>query len=335
MSRRDTCVNGARGLEGGRKVEQMPRKIFLGVFGHVAVDTICTVDSFPAVNTCEGIIDKRVEFGGTAGNLAFYAANMGVPTSLASFVGSDFPEPYRRHLEAAGIDLTDLVRVGNARTASIIMISDKAHRQIGFVDQGVMLRQNDMKLPRHSIEDAKIVHVGTGRPGFALRVCRRAKELGKLVAIDPAQELSYVYSAKDFSTIVRLADIFFCNETELGIALKYLRKKKPSDLLAYVDKLIVTLGKRGSRIMTREGESIDIPPARPRRVVDTTGAGDAYRAGFYAGMYRRLGLEECGMIASAAASFAVESFGGQTDPPSWEEVFKRAFGGVSARASHR
>lgn len=313
----------------------MPRKRFLGVFGHVAVDTICTVDSFPAINTCEGVIDKRVEFGGTAGNLAFYAASMGVPTALASFVGSDFPESYRRHLEAAGIDLMDLVQVENARTASIIMVSDKAHRQIGFVDQGVMLRQNDMELPRHSIEDVKVVHVGTGRPGFALRVCRRAKELGKLVAIDPAQELSYVYSARDFSSIVRLADIFFCNETELGIALRYLRKKKPSDLLAHVDKLIVTLGKRGSRIMTSAGDTIDVPPARPRKVVDTTGAGDAYRAGFYAGMYRRYGLEECGMIASAAASFAVESFGGQTNPPSWEDVCRRAFGGKSARSSHR
>jgi sugar/nucleoside kinase (ribokinase family) len=316
-------------------VEQMARKDFLGVFGHVAVDTICTVESFPEINTCEAVIDKRIEFGGTAGNLAFYAAKMGVPTALASFVGSDFPESYRRHLESAGIDLTDLVTVEGKRTASIIIVSDKAHRQIGFVDQGVMLGQNRMKLPKHSIEDVEIVHVGTGRPGFALRVCKRAKSLGKLVAFDPGQELSYVYSSKEFSSIIRLADIFFCNKTELGIALRYLRKERASDLLSYVDTLIVTMGKRGSRIMTRSGETIAVPPVRPRKVVDTTGAGDAYRAGFYAGLYRRYGLKECGMVASAAASFAVESFGGQTNPPSWEDVCRRAFGDKYARIAAR
>lgn len=304
----------------------MPRKNFLGVFGHVAVDTICTVKSFPTINTCEGVIDRRVEYGGTAGNLAFYAANMGVPTSLASFVGSDFPNSYRDHLEAAGIDLTDLVTVKGARTASIIMISDSSHRQMGFVDQGVMLRQNSLEVPNHSINGVEVVHVGTGRPGFARRVCKRAKSLGKIVAIDPAQELSYVYSAKDFSSIVRLANIFFCNEIELKIALRYLNKKKPEDLLAFVHTLVITLGKRGSRILTSDGMDIDISPAQPRKIVDTTGAGDAYRAGFYAGMYRGYSLEKCGMIASAAASFAVESFGGQSNPPSWKDVQRRAFG---------
>lgn len=304
----------------------MPRKNFLGVFGHVAVDTICTVKSFPRINACEGVIDRRIEYGGTAGNLAFYAANMGVPTSLASFVGSDFPNSYRNHLEAAGIDLTDLVTVKGARTASIIMISDSSHRQMGFVDQGVMLRQNSLEVPNHSIDDVEIVHAGTGRPGFAIKVCKRAKSLGKIVAIDPAQELSYVYSARDFSSIARLADIFFCNETELKIALLYLKKKKPEDLLAFVHTLVITLGKRGSRILTSDGMDIDILPVRPRKIVDTTGAGDAYRAGFYAAMYRGYSLEKCGMIASAAASFAVESFGGQSNPPSWKDVQRRAFG---------
>lgn len=316
----------ARGHMRRAKVGQMPRKNYLGVFGHVAVDIICTVNSFPKVNTCEGVLEKRVEFGGTAGNLAFYAAHLGVPTSLASFVGADFPEAYRRHLETAGIDLTDLVSVNGERTSSIIMVSDKAHRQIGFVDQGVMLRQNAFRIPRHSIDDVKVVHVGTGRPRFALRVCRRARSLGKTVAIDPAQELSYVYTPKEFSSIIRLADIFFCNKTELEIALRYLRRRKPRDILAYVDTLVVTLGKRGSKIMTSDGEEIEIPPARPKKVVDTTGAGDAYRAGFYAGMYRGYDLENCGRLASAAASFAVESYGGQSNPPSWDDVRRRAFG---------
>jgi len=308
----------------------MARENFLGVFGHVAIDTICSVKKFPDQNTCEAVVDRRVEFGGTAGNLVLYAAKLGVPTSLASFVGDDFPGAYRERLEESGIDLTDLITVEGSRTSSIIMVSDDAHQQIGFVDQGVMLQQDRMPILEHTLKTSNIIHVGTGRPNYAIKVCQKAKALGKRVAIDPAQEIHYVYTADDFSKIIRLTDMFFCNESELKVSLKYLELKEADELLDFVDTIVITLGKRGSKIMIRNGDPIDIPPIKPKRVVDTTGAGDAYRAGFYAGLNRQLDLKECGIIASAAASFAVEDFGGQNNPPSWEDVQKRASGDESA-----
>src|SRR5713101_3538056 len=62
---------------------------------------------------------------------------------------------------------------------------------------------------------------------------------------------------------------------------------------------------RGSAIYTRDGK-IKIPRVRPKRVVDVTGAGDAYRAGFYAGLSRGFDLRRCGILGSTVASFAVE-----------------------------
>lgn len=168
--------------------------------------------------------------------------------------------------------------------------------------------------------------VGTGRPKYALEVCKLAKEEGKRVGFDPAQEIHYVYDADSFSRVIHKADMFFCNQSELAVALKYLRLKGKEDLLDIVDMVILTLGKRGSEIVRRDGATIEIRPCRPKKVVDTTGAGDAYRAGFYAGLFRGMDLSDCGKAASSAASFAVESYGGQTNLPSWQEVEKRAFG---------
>jgi sugar/nucleoside kinase (ribokinase family) len=304
----------------------MSRSNFLGVFGHVAVDVICSVDRFPRPNTCEAIVDRRTEFGGTAGNMAVFAASLGVPTALASLVGDDFPSDYMDFLKSKRIDLTDLKTIKGRRTPSVIMVSDASHNQVGFVDQGAILAQDKLPLQKHTIDTSQIVHVGTGRPAYALQVCKRARKMKKTVAFDPAQEIHYVYDARAFSKVIKEADIFFCNESELSVAKKYLRRSRAEDLLDIVDTLIVTMGKRGSRIMTSGGEDVKILPCRAKRVVDTTGAGDAYRAGFYAGMRKRMDLADCGALASAAASFAVESFGGQTNLPSWSDVCARAFG---------
>ena len=304
----------------------MPSGNFLGVFGHVAVDIICSVERFPRPNTCEAIIARRTEFGGTAGNMAVFAASLGVPTALASLVGSDFPADYLEFLRSKKIDLTDLKIIKDRQTPAIMMVSDGSHNQIGFVDQGAILAQDKLPLQKHTIDSSKVVHVGTGRPRYALQVCKRAWKMKKLVAFDPAQEIHYVYNAKAFADVIKEADIFFCNQSELAVALKYLKLDCEEDLLDVVDMIVNTAGKRGSRILTHAGEEIDVPPCKAKRVVDTTGAGDAYRAGFYAGMRKKMDLAECGALASAAASFAVESFGGQTNLPSWSEVRKRAFG---------
>jgi len=298
---------------------------FLGVFGHVAIDMICSARRFPEPNTCEAIFDRKIEFGGTAGNLAVHAASLGVRIALASYVGGDFPVEYRNFLRSKGIDLTDLLTMEDRRTSMVIMVSDGSHNQIGFVDQGVMLDQGKLPIQEHTVTSSEVVHVGTGRPTYALQICKLAKEAGKRVAFDPAQEIHYVYDAKSFSKVIKRSDMFFCNESELKVALKYLRLKRAEDLLDIVGVVVNTLGKRGSRILSRDEGTIKIPPCKPRRVVDTTGAGDAYRAGFYAGLSKDFGLGDCGRLASAAASFAVESYGAQTNLATWKDVQQRAF----------
>ena len=300
---------------------------FLGVFGHVALDIICSVSDFPRPNTTEAIVDKKMEFGGTAGNLAVHASSLGVKTALASYVGDDFPGEYRKFLKSKKIDLTDLVTIKGGRTSTVIMVSDDSHNQIGFVDQGVMLEQGRFPLQAHTISSSEIIHVGTGRPKYALQICQRAKRDGKRVAFDPAQEIHYVYEADSFAKVINESDMFFCNESELKVALGYLGLRHPEDLLDIVDIVINTLGKHGSRILVKDCERIDVPPCKAKKVVDTTGAGDAYRAGFYAGLSRDYALAECGALASAAASFAVESYGGQTNIAGWKDVQRRAFRG--------
>jgi len=55
-----------------------------------------------------------------------------------------------------------------------------------------------------------------------------------------------------------------------------------------------------------------------------TGAGDAYRGGFYAGLSRKLDLYRCGLIGATVAGFVIERRGTQTNIPTWEQAVARA-----------
>ena len=87
--------------------------------------------------------------------------------------------------------------------------------------------------------------------------------------------------------------------------------------------VVNTLGAKGSVIYTRGGRT-EVPAAKADAIVDTTGAGDAFRAGFYAGLYRERSLRDCAKLGAATASFVIEKRGSLTNIPSWDRVEERA-----------
>jgi len=296
---------------------------FLGVYGHTALDIIYSSDAFPEPNTCIELKGRREQYGGTGANVARISSSLGVPTALASHVGSDFPKPFMDALRKSGVDTTDVVKVRGKRTPFIIMISDSGQNQIGFVEQGAVLEQDRLPIRTHTVDSSKFVHIGTGRPSYMLKVAKRAKRKKKMVCFDPAQELHYVYDPESFRALLESCDIFFANRSELDRAKSYLRLEEDPELLSYVKMVIITLGGDGSRILTADDDVL-VGSIQADNVVDTTGAGDAFRAGFYAGMSRSLPVEECAWAGAAAASFVVESVGAQSALPGWDMVQRRA-----------
>jgi len=296
---------------------------YLGVYGHTAIDVIYSSVHFPQPNTCVEMKGRTEHFGGTGANIARIAASMGVKTALASHVGEDFPKKFMDALRESGIDTTDVVKVRGQKTSFIIMISDEDHNQIGFVDQAAVLTQETSPIRTHTVDSSKFVHIGTGRPSYMLKVAKRGKAKKKTVCFDPAQEIHYVYTPQSLKAIMQYCDVLFANSSELERAKSYLNLKEDVELLSYVDMIVNTRGKEGSRILTDDDEIL-VGTIPADRVVDTTGAGDGYRAGFYAGLSRSLPIEECAWVGAATASFVVESVGAQNKLPDWEMVQRRA-----------
>jgi len=296
---------------------------YLGAFGHVVMDHIITLRRLPRPNTSIEILGRRRSFGGTAGNLTRASARLGVKTALASFVGEDFPSDYREALRKDGVDLTDLRAIRGATTPTAWIFSDSAGNQMAIIDQGPMKEGVRLPILRHSVVDVELVHLGTGRPQYYARIARLAAERDRTIAFDPSQEIHYVYTPRLFRALLRHTTYFFGNEAEITQAKRFLRVTSTEGLLRFAPVVVVTLGSRGSVVHTRDGK-IRIPRVRPTRVADVTGAGDAYRAGFYAGLSRGLDLRRCGILGSSVASFVVESQGTQTHLPTWTQAVQRA-----------
>ena len=297
-------------------------EFFLGVYGHTVLDHIITVPRLPPPNTSIELIDRQVFFGGTGANIARTASSLGVRTALSSFVGEDFPADYEEVLKQANVDTSELVKVEGYNTPVAWIFSDQEHNQICVIDQGPYRDSGTFEVRENTVRNSEIVHICTGRPEYYIKVVDLALELGRKVSFDPAQEIHYVYDRGTFNLFLRKTNHFFANENEIRTALKFTGLRKKEELAEIVDLLIVTLGGKGSLIF-HEGEKHEIPAIRPDRTEEATGMGDAYRAGFYAAWSRGMDFDECGWAGSATASFAMESRGGQTNVPTWEDVLSR------------
>lgn len=301
----------------------MVRENFVSVFGHTNVDHITLVPSFPPMNQSIQIEGFRHLWGGTAANIAMVAARQEVPVSLASFVGKGFPAQFHEDLLSSGMDLADLTDVEGYPTPECFIFSDGDENQMAFVIQGPMDVADELDLQTHSIETAGIVHLATGNPGYHLRVAREAGGRGKTVGFDPGQELHYKWTPETFAEMLERTDTLFLNQPELRRALDYTGLAAPEDLLDLVDSLLITKGRDGSALMDQNG-SVQVPMVPADPVEDTTGAGDAFRGGYYSGLWRGLEPRDCLLLGAATASFVVERQGPQTNVPSFAQAWERA-----------
>ena len=103
--------------------------------------------------------------------------------------------------------------------------------------------------------------------------------------------------------------------------MKYLK----IDDLKQIDLPLVvcTCGADGSEAVI-DGERFHIPAVKADTVADATGAGDSFRAGFYAGLYHRYDIHQALVIAASMSSFVVEKVGAMTASPTWDQVMERA-----------
>ena len=294
---------------------------FLSVYGHVSIDQIISVKEFPEDNTSVDVLEKTVKMGGTATNIAVIAASLGTPTAVCAFVGTDFPKEFEDTLKEKKVMIDELIKLKDHYTSMAMIINNSNMVQKVLFMQGPQgcASTLGMELTKNA-KRSEYVHFSTGEPRYYLELMDKLRGHGKIV-FDPAQEIHEKWSGGLFEKAFERSDILFCNEFEARSVMRYLNVDEFSKIRKEI--AICTKGSKGSEAYF-DGRKVEVPVIRSERVKDPTGAGDAYRAGFYSGLFRKYSPEESLIIASATSSFIVEAVGALSNIPTWDEVMERA-----------
>jgi len=281
----------------------------ISVSGHLCIDYIITVDEYPPVGESRRVSERKIYFGGGAANIAAGIARLGGQAELICAVGQDYPgSEYEKYLNELGVATTLFTSGKNCSTA--FMVNNAAGEQITYFEWGA-----GEAFSRAVPPSRDFVHMATGDAAFNISIARQAK----FASLDPGQDVKY-YTANDLTELLGEIDILICNNYEMDIIQNTLSCSE-RDILQTVPLTIITRGRSGSTIHF-DGSAEEIP-ALTVKAKDPTGAGDAYRAGFFTAWKKGLDPVTCAKIGTTTASFAVEKTGTQTNLPDWETMAKR------------
>ncbi len=286
------------------------------ITGSVAYDYLMT---FPGIFK-EQILPERLEKislsflvdsmsrqrGGIAPNIAYTMALLGEHPRVMAAVGEDFEE-YRHWLEDKGVDTALMLVIPGLYTASFFATTDRTNAQIATFYPGAMGVAAQQSL--HDIQNRPdLVVISPNSPDAMTKFAAECRELKIPYLYDPSQQILRL-EGPELARDMDGAHFLFVNDYEFGLILK----KTGLDLakmLQHVDVIIVTRGKDGSTVYAA-GKEYNIPVFPELRIVDPTGVGDAFRAGFLTGYSRGWSWELCGQIGSLAATYCLEQKGTQ------------------------
>ncbi|OKI77638.1 carbohydrate kinase family protein [Micromonospora sp. CB01531] len=257
------------------------------------------------------LVDELVlRRGGTAANIAFGMAQLGLRPVLLSAVGADFAD-YRSWLERHGVDC-DSVHISEvAHTARFVCTTDTDMCQIASFYAGAMSEARNIELApvADRLGGLDLVLVSANDPAAMIRHSTECRERGYAFVADPSQQLARM-DGGDVLGLVDGADYLMTNEYEKSL-LQSKAGLNDAQLLDRVRVRVTTLGKQGVEIAGRDIDTIHVPIAREMQAVDPTGVGDGFRAGFFAALDWGVNLERAAQVGCLLATLVLENFGGQ------------------------
>ena len=248
----------------------------------------------------------RKEFGGTGGNFAYSMGLLGLSPKLVSVLGKD-GEKYKQKLERIGVDVSGLVVDKSMFSASGHVMTDLEDNQLWSYYPGPLGKLNEVERKNEVGKDDLVAMLPSDLGSYS-DIIRELVKIGADYMYDPAFFIPNI-SAKDLRFGIRNAVVVIGNDYEIELMMKKT-KMSVKEMSKGGRVVITTLGSKGSKIYY-EDEELDVGIAKVKKVVDPTGAGDAFRAGLLTGYLKGFSLKECGQIGAVTAAYAVETYGTQ------------------------
>ncbi len=258
-----------------------------------------------------GVKKAYFTIGGNAANAAATFARQGLKTAAAAPVGDDVSgEEIKRRLQKEGVDVSNIV-VSAQPTAYSVLLLEKGERTIlNFPGASNKFSLKDIPLSRLAAKWWYVSLPGESHRSFGQLVAA-AKKMRVRIALNPSMN-HIVRGRRELLRLLPEISFLVLNESEAS-ALTGVSFKKAEAVFRKLDRLMpgvlaVTSGPRG--VTVSDGRFIyHAGVFKERTLADRTGAGDAFGAGFVAGLMRKNNIEYAIRLASANATATVEKVG--------------------------
>lgn len=272
--------------------------------------------------------------GGDALTVSVVLSKLGIKTSLAGRIGKDFNGQFiRMELEKNGVDTAWLIEDDSYNTAvSYILIEESGERHF-LVNRGANDGLTGRDVPDEAIKEADLVFLGSALAMQGMTdeeiadVFKRAHAYGKITAMDAsiATETSAEKNLDLIGKSLQETDIFIPSYEEAAFFTGRTDVEEMLDIFSgYSLRLLgIKLGHKGC-VLTDFKERIWLSAYPDVKVVDTTGAGDCFMAGFLCGYLHGWDLRRIGEFASAVSAHGIAASGASTGIPDFETVLKYA-----------
>ena len=280
------------------------------------------IDEAEAVRLYGVMRPGREISGGSAGNTAAGLASFGLKAGFIGQVASDeLGDIYRHDVTSLGVDFLVPARSDVGATArSLILVTPDAQRTMNtFLGAAQRLEAKDIDAGQ--VADAAILYLegylwDPAEPRAAMEAAiAAARDAGRKVAFTLSDTFCIDRHRDGFWALIDAGkiDILFANEAELAAMTGESDLDAGlAQLSAKVATLVITRSERGA-VAVRGGERASVPAEPIERLVDTTGAGDLFAAGFLAGEARGLGLEASLKLGAIAAAEVIQHYGARPE----------------------
>ena len=294
------------------------------VIGELNVDIIAAgLERLPELGKEMLAPSLELRMGSSSAICAAASSKLGLRVGFVGKVGHDlFGRFVAGRLQELGVDTEPIIIDPSIRTGATIAISTPEDRAfVTYLGSIVALTPGDIDY--NLFERARHVHSSSFflqrglQPGYS-NLFAAAKVRGCTTSLDTGYDPLERWDSTLWDTL-RQTDIFLPNEVEAPAIARQTDSGAALEILAEIVPLVVVkMGGRGA--IARQGERCVRVPAFPVEVVETTGAGDTFNAGFLTAWLKGLTLEESLTLGVAAGSLSVTKVGGSEGAPTLEQV---------------
>jgi sugar/nucleoside kinase (ribokinase family) len=305
----------------------------ISVFGPVNVDVTARPVDFGKLEIgSQPMEDIRIAYGGDALNEAVVLRRLGAAVELVSRVGQDESgDRLVRFLEKEGISGAGINRAADTPTSVNIVLVDPQGERYFLTDPNGSMRRIRREDYLPFLPDAGNIICFPGMfvsremdiPAMEAVFAEARKKPGRTLCADMTKAKNGE-KLEDLRGLLPMIDYIFPNEAEAELLTGEADARTSARMFTEAGAGCAVI-KRGARgcVIARQGEILELPAYPVARAVDTTGAGDAFAAGFAYALSRKMPLADCGLFASAAASCIVETTGANGGIRSAEEPMAR------------